>query len=186
MSYVPLFDHDLFLSYAHGNSLEWIRALEKSLRQQLQERLGDSIKIWQDDNQIRFGQNWTEEIQCTLERSAVLLAVISPNYRASEWRDDERNIFLDRCKAANQLKAGSYHRFLKAITTPWPDKDQEQFYPELEHIDFFEHRKTGREIEDIAELVPGTRELALSSPRLSRRSRPCCSKCAAAAKPSDP
>ncbi len=158
MSYVPLFDHDLFLSYAHGDSLEWIRALEKSLRQQLQERLGDSIKIWQDDKQIRFGQNWTEEIQRGLERSAALLAVISPNYRASEWCDDERNIFLDHCKAANQLKAGSYHRFLKAIKTPWPDNDHEQFYPELEHIDFFEHRKTGGEIEDIAELVPGTRE----------------------------
>src|SRR5262249_40187872 len=149
---------DLFLSYAHEDSLEWIRALEQSLRQELQQRLGDSIEIWQDAKQVRFGQEWTERIQRGLERSAALLAVGSPNYPASQWCDNERDKFLDHCRATNQLKAGSYHRFLKVIKTPWPDNDHEQFYPELEHIDFFEHRRTGGEIEDIGELVPGTRE----------------------------
>ena len=44
-AYVPGFDHDLFLSYAHGDSREWIGALENSLRQELKQALG-TIEIW--------------------------------------------------------------------------------------------------------------------------------------------
>jgi len=56
MAYVPGFDFDLFFSYAQDDSAEWMRALERSLRQDLIDRLGPDVAIWKDDNNIRFGQ----------------------------------------------------------------------------------------------------------------------------------
>ena len=155
MAYVLGFDHDLFLSYAHTDSAEWIRALEQSLHQQLRERLGADVDIWQDINNIRFGQNWTEEINHAISSAAAFLAVISPGYRTSEWCADERKTFLDNSKSGNQLQAGSFYRFLKLIRLPWPGDGHKKFLQELQHIDFFERRPgTGVEVE----LTPGTNE----------------------------
>jgi hypothetical protein len=155
MPYVLGFDHDLFLSYAHTDSAEWIRALEQSLRQQLRERLGADVDIWQDTNNIRFGQNWPDEINNAIWSAAAFLAVISPGYRTSEWCGGERKTFLDPCKAGNQLQAGSFYRFLKLVKLPWPGNAHEKFHHELQHIDFFErHSGTGVEVE----LTPGTNE----------------------------
>lgn len=157
-AYVPGFDHDLFLSYSHNDSSEWIRALEESLRQQLGERLGAPVHIWQDQNNIRFGQKWTDEIHNGICSSAGFLAVLSPSYRNSDWCAQERQIFLDHCKAGNQLRAGSFYRFLKLVKLPWPEKGHEKFHQELHHIDFFERRPgAGAEVEEV-ELVPGTNE----------------------------
>jgi len=156
MAYVPGFDHDLFLSYSHSDSAEWIRALEESLRQRLGELLGVAdVHIWQDRNNIRFGQNWCEEIRNGIRNSAGFLAVLSPGYRNSEWCADERKVFLDHCNAGNQLKAGSFYRFLKLVKLPWPGNGHEKFHQELHHIDFFE-RRPGTDAE--VELVPGTGE----------------------------
>lgn len=159
MPYVPGFNFDLFLSYAHADSADWIRALELSLRQELQDRLGPEIEVWKDTNNIRFGQKWTDEIENGLIASAALLAVVSPSYRKAEWCDRERETFLDHCQAANQVKAGSYYRFLKLIKEPWPDNDHEEFFKEYQHISFFESRqKSDTPIADISEFVPGTQE----------------------------
>ena len=67
------------------------------------------------------------KIQHGLEQSAALLAVSFPELPRLGWWDDERNKFLDLPRH-QQVKAGSYHRFLKVIKTPWPDNDHELFY----------------------------------------------------------
>jgi hypothetical protein len=157
MTYVPGFSHDLFFSYAQNDSATWIRALEESLRQQLRERLGLDVGIWRDEKEIRFGQHWPDEIHEAVKTSAAFLAVLSPSYRNSEWCARERKIFLDYCRAASQLKAGSYYRFLKLVKLPWPDNGHLQFYPEFQDISFFETERrspTGEELE----FVPGTEE----------------------------
>ena len=118
--YVSGFVHDLFLSYSHNDSAEWIHALEESLRQQLWERLGAEVHIWQDENKIRFGQNWCDEIRNGIRSSAGFLAVLSPVYRNSDWCAEESKVFLEHCEAHNELKAGSFYRFLKLVKLPWP------------------------------------------------------------------
>ena len=155
MAYVPGFHHDLFLSYSHNDSAEWIRALEESLRQQLRERLGADVHIWQDQNNIRFGQNWSQEIRDGIRGSAGFLTVLSPSYRNSDWCAQERKVFLDHCNARNELRAGDFYRFLKLVKLPWPANGHEKFHQELQHINFFErHPGSGAEVE----LVPGTAE----------------------------
>ena len=145
MTYVPGFTHDIFLSYAHGDSKEWIRALEESLRQQLRERLGVDVRIWQDANNIRCGQAWPDEIQQGVLGAAAFLAVLSPSYQNSDWCAKERRIFLDHCKASQSLKAGSYYRFLKLLKMPWPDDGHEEFHQEFQYVSFFERRPASEE-----------------------------------------
>ena len=143
MAYVPGFDHDLFLSYAHNDSAEWIRALEERLRQQLGDILGDEVQIWQDTKNIRFGQDWPDEIEKAICRSVAFLAVLSPSYLNSDWCARERKVFLDHCKARNQLKAGSFHRFLKLVRLPWPGDAHRLFLQESQDISFFERTAAG-------------------------------------------
>jgi TIR domain len=121
MAYVPGFDHDLFLSYSHNDSPEWIRALEESLRQQLRERLGHHVDIWQDKNNIRFGQHWSDEIHNGICGSAAFLVVLSPGYRNSDWWARERKIFLDHCKPCPRSCAIRYVSPVSELVTvsPW-------------------------------------------------------------------
>ena len=159
MAYVPDLAYDLFLSYAHNDSLEWIRALEESLRQELRQKLGTPIEIWRDEQDIRFGQKWDQQIEDGLKGAAALLAVVSPSYRNSKWCDDERDTFLDHCEATKQSMAGPYYRFLKAIKTPWPQYDHELWFEDNEHIDFFEPRgKKDELIPQTFDYLAGTEE----------------------------
>jgi hypothetical protein len=155
MAYVPGFDYDLFLSYAQDDSAEWIRALEESLRQDLIDRLGPDVAIWRDKDNIRFGQNWREEIQDGVRRSAAFLAIVSPSYQHSDWCARERKLFLDHSKSCGQLQAGRYYRFLKLVRLPWPDDAHEKFHSELQQVSFFERGRGG---EEEIEFTPGTNE----------------------------
>ena len=159
MAYVPDQAYDLFLSYAHNDSLEWIRALEESLRQELRQKLGSPIEIWRDEGNLRFGQKWDRQIVEGLKGTAALLALVSPSYRRSEWCDEERNTFLEHCEATKQSMAGPYYRFLKAIKTPWPQYDHELWFADNQHIDFFEPRgKKDEPIPETFDYLPGSQE----------------------------
>jgi hypothetical protein len=157
MAYVPGFDYDLFFSYAQDDSAEWIRALEQSLRQDLVDRLGPDVAIWRDEHNIRFGQNWREEIEDALKASAALLCILSPSYQHSVWCGRERKIFVEHARAANQYKAGRYYRFLKLVRLPWPDNAHEGFFPELQQVTFFDPGQGGKEE---LEYIPGTKEFS--------------------------
>jgi hypothetical protein len=165
MSYVPGFEHDIFFSYPQDDSAEWIRALEVSLQEQLNSRLGAGVDIWRDTRNIRFGQNWCEEITSGIVGSAAFLSIISPSYRASDWCARERKIFLDHCKTTGKLKAGRYYRFLKLIRLPWPDNLHERFHSELQQVSFFQGGRAG---EEDVELVPGTDEFRMKAREASR------------------
>ena len=85
MAYLARCAHDVFVSYAHNDDPAWIDAFEKSLRQELAERLGDQASLWQDVQNLRFGQDWKRGIEEAVTGSAVFLALVSPSYQTSEW-----------------------------------------------------------------------------------------------------
>jgi TIR domain len=155
MAYVPGFDYDLFFSYARDDSPEWVHALEESLRQDLIDRLGPDVAIWRDKDNIRFGQNWREEIGDAVKASAALLAIMSPSYQLSSWCRRECQTFVDHAQAGNRYKVGRYYRFLKLVRLPWPDNAHEGFFPELQHVGFFRQMRGG---EEEIEFTPGTDE----------------------------
>ena len=47
-AFVPGFENDLFISYAHEDDKRWVQAFEDELRDEVSRRLGLGISVWQD------------------------------------------------------------------------------------------------------------------------------------------
>jgi hypothetical protein len=97
MAYVPDYDHDVFVSYAHlddqGESA-WVTNLVRHLDTEVRQRLGTKdLRIW-IDHSLDGNRPLTPEIMQAIRRSATLLVIMSPSYIASEWCVSERNAFL--------------------------------------------------------------------------------------------
>jgi hypothetical protein len=107
MAYVPGFDTDLFLSYARGDGEEWVGALEESLARELTSRLGE-VQIWRDEKNIRFGQDWPQELRPSI-------AVASSNIRADRSRSDAQPASISaeirRCVDRYRHAPGVRNRF---------------------------------------------------------------------------
>ncbi len=100
MAFVPDFDHDIFISYAHvddepfaGGEPGWVTTLISYLTKRLNQLIGREHRIWMDDELSRT-VDITPEIYGLLERSATLLVILSPGYVNSDWCEQERREFL--------------------------------------------------------------------------------------------
>ena len=88
--FVPGFESDLFVSYAHADDPTWIQAFERSLADELRHRLGLGVSVWQDTKRLRVGQNWQVEVEAGVKGAAAFVAVLSPSYENSDWCTRER------------------------------------------------------------------------------------------------
>jgi len=113
MAFVPYCEHDIFVSYAHvddepapGVEKGWVTTLVEGLRGELARKLGrsDSCSIWMDHQLSRHVQI-TPEIMDTLQKTAILLVILSPGYIASEWCERERCTFL--AMVQERVRSGS-------------------------------------------------------------------------------
>ena len=157
MAYVARYPHDVFVSYAHNDDRDWIEAFQKSLRQELAERLGQQAILWQDVKRLRFAQDWKSGIEDAVTGAAAFLAIVSPSYQTSKWCARERKLFFEQFPSTEEMKvetkSGSTYRFMKVHKLPWPDDAHHGFFPEAQYVDFFEHD----EVDGIPdELEPGT------------------------------
>src|SRR5262245_22089531 len=149
-AFVPGFQHDLFISYAHADDKRWIQAFEDELRDEISRRLGMGISVWQDTSKIRAGENWQVAIQEGIEGSAAFVAVVSPRYQNSPWCARERNEFKKRFKAEAFSTSG---RFFKAVKTPWSENAHRLFLQEIQDVDFYKEDQ-----DDSVEFTPGSRD----------------------------
>jgi TIR domain len=101
MAFVPGYENDVFISYAHAdNELDmfgdaWVDQLAKYLGIALKQRLGraDDIKIFYDSNRLRANHQLDEILQ-SVRSSAVFLAIGSPSYINRQWTRDELATFI--------------------------------------------------------------------------------------------
>src|SRR5262245_58561986 len=97
MAFLPDYDHDVFVSYAHLDNqgeTAWVSTLVRHLDTDLRQRLGTKdLRIWIDES-LDGNRPLTQEIIRSIQRSATLLVVMSSGYLASEWCAKERNAFL--------------------------------------------------------------------------------------------
>ncbi len=149
-AFVPGFQHDLFISYAHEDDKRWIQAFEDELRDEISRRLGMGISVWQDTSRIRAGENWQVAIQEGIEGAAAFVAVVSPRYQNSQWCARERNEFKKHFKAEQFTTSG---RFFKAIKTPWSENAHRLFLQEIQDVDFYKDDRDGS-----VEFTPGSRD----------------------------
>jgi hypothetical protein len=149
-AFVPGFESDVFISYAHSDDKRWVQLFEDELREEVSRRLGFTISIWKDQQRLRAGENWQLAIQEGIDHAAAFVAVISPHYQNSMWCARERNEFRRQFSDAQFETAG---RFFKAVKTPWPDDGHRLFLQAIQDVDFYLTDDDG-----IREFTSGSRE----------------------------
>jgi hypothetical protein len=171
--YVPTFEYDLFISYEHAEDPAWIQTFVKSLSDQLSSQHGIKASIWQDKNHLDVGENWETEIEKAIKRSAILLAVLSPGYKNSEWCMKECEIFQEFLVSRGEQLEKS-NRFFKVVKTPWEDDEHLHFWATIEHLELF-RRNDRKDIEPFSfgsnDFQFAIRSVASSVERTLRRLR---------------
>jgi hypothetical protein len=80
----------IFISYAHADRA-FVQRLEADLRQQ-------GFAAWVDVAGLSGGQQWRRELQAAIDRSHVLLVVLSPEAVASRYVQIEYGYAIDEGK----------------------------------------------------------------------------------------
>jgi hypothetical protein len=131
---VPDFDHDVFMSYAHGQLdgypdaplRDWSQKFIDHLRAETYALRPDIGEVtFCDDRSVDPTAALTDDIKVKVERSGVLLIIMSPAYLLSKWCTDE----LDWFKAQFMGRRRSPGRVfvVRAVSTKtdgwprWPD-----------------------------------------------------------------
>ncbi len=94
MPLTPGFEHDIFVSYGHlddesvsGMASGWVTTLVSDLKIRLEQLIGrrDVCDLWWDQRSLPRHGNITPNILGSLEKTAVLLVILSPSYLQSQW-----------------------------------------------------------------------------------------------------
>ena len=101
-AYAPGFEHDAFISYASVDdtpllgSQGWVSTFYELLNKRLAQLLGrrDCFSVWLDRTRLDGAVPLPEGIGGPLKKTAVMIALLSNGYLASEWCHRERDIFL--------------------------------------------------------------------------------------------
>jgi hypothetical protein len=108
------FEYDLFISYSHGIAAgdptsydqqkllrEWTRRLARYITARLRMGLADDggFEHYLDERNTESGADLGPAIENAARRSALILVVMSPFYRDSEWCRKEVRWFFDQARA---------------------------------------------------------------------------------------
>jgi hypothetical protein len=110
MAFVPGFEQDVFISYAHvddepffdavspDQSAGWVTRLVRLLKNELAQKVGraEGFTVWFDSYNLRGNHTLNEEIAAKVDRAANFVAILSPSYIASRWCQDEARLFAQR------------------------------------------------------------------------------------------
>src|SRR5207253_6224621 len=96
MGYLPGYQHDIFISYAHvdnavvSEEAGWVTRFREHLDLQMSKRVGrmGAVKIWQDPA-LEGGQLFDKTIEDAINNSAIFIALTSSGYLASEYCKQE-------------------------------------------------------------------------------------------------
>lgn len=98
MAYLPGFEHDVFISYAHADNQPlgghcWVDEFHEALQVAVHQYLGVRPAIWRDPRTTGI-HDFSEDIKGQLRSSALLLSIFSPSYLNSKWCRLEFEEFL--------------------------------------------------------------------------------------------
>jgi hypothetical protein len=110
MAFVPGFEQDVFISYAHvddepfldaagpDQSAGWVTRFVRLLKNEPAQKVGraEGFTVWFDSHNLRGNHTLNEEIATKLDRAANFVAILSPSYVASRWCQDEAHLFAQR------------------------------------------------------------------------------------------
>jgi len=108
MAFIPGYEYDIFISYAHvdnaafpGQAEGWIEQFYKNLNLMLAKRFGrmDTVKIWWDNKKLDGSVLFDETIKEGIRKSAILVCLNSPGYAVSDYCKQELNLFYKKAQS---------------------------------------------------------------------------------------
>lgn len=166
MGLIDGFDHDIFISYAHDDNLDflvrepaegWVLDFAKVLKTGLsaklkkETRLTDrNLQVFWDKSQLQQGEPLDWELNDHVEKSAIFCIFMSQNYLDSEWCRQELDWFLktlenrkDRLsrEASGRLWPVIVVSVGPTVQTDWPDEILQRGMP----FEFYDKNENGRD-----------------------------------------
>jgi TIR domain len=123
MAYLAGVEHDIFLSYAHGNPVlrEWSLRVEGLLRDSLGILLGDRdnlLSIFTDKDALQGNDFLTPQLKTAVESSAALVIILTRHYVKSPWCQGEVKWFTAIAK--NVAEGIFVIRAQPVLAADWP------------------------------------------------------------------
>jgi hypothetical protein len=125
MGYLADYEHDLFVSYAHGDKqTPWAKALcdelTKCLNDFLELKGERSVGVWMDD--LLQGSYSLQQLKERIDKSAVLLTIMSNPYLKSPWCQSEAGWFADVCRTRTESDGRVFIvRYRETDEKEWPN-----------------------------------------------------------------
>ena len=107
MGFVPGFEHDVFVSYAHFDNepdtqeIRWVSRFQADLKVALRQRLGVDPDIFFDNRSLQ--NQFLDELMKNARGAAAFIAIMSPSYMKREWTIKELEAFHSNSTDQNRL-----------------------------------------------------------------------------------
>ena len=135
MGYLPPFEEDVFISYAHldDDTLPrerrgWVAQLDYDLKQLVAAKLREDPAVWRDPD-IRSNEDFERVISESLARAATLLCIMSPTFLEGKWCQRELEEFVSSAERNLGLQIGAKNRIFKVEKLPVDPKKIEFLKP---------------------------------------------------------
>jgi hypothetical protein len=120
------FEHDAMISYSWrdneppplSNEGGWVSTFQEGLEYWLRQLMPRNSKIWRDKNNVQGNTMLAEEMHQVLGKCAILLAVTSEPYLASEWCKRELTTFLEQAESQGGVRVDNDYRIFKINKLP--------------------------------------------------------------------
>lgn len=125
MTYVPGFEHDIFISYAHVDNTPveeeegWVTKLHSSLLALIPQKIGraEGFSIWRD-LKLSGNDELVDSLDSAFRRSAIMLTILTPSYLASTWCSKELEGFSSQPHPIFGPRVGDKNRVFKVMPSP--------------------------------------------------------------------
>lgn len=134
-----------FLSYSN---LDWEAELDKKALQKLPRILESQVRaeigsrdfsIWQDKDDLRWGDDWSEKIDYVISEADIFIAVISPGWFKSENCQQEFDTFIKSENTARKLLLPIIWRYCKTELLNSENQKRLDIINRVQCVDFRNH-----------------------------------------------
>ena len=152
MGFVPGYENDIFISYAHNDNLpvysvRWLEQFHDNLENRLTGLLGKRPTVWRD-RRLDAADLVDGQLDSRINTTAILLTIVSPSYFESKWCAWEREKFIESAQQRGGLRVANKSRVIKVVKTfVDPARYPIEFTETLGRAFLSEHRASGRHYE---------------------------------------